>query len=194
MVTALAIGLAGAAALVTFLAGVTALAAGFPLGLPAAGSLVGAAVALLLFPGLAFTSCLLAELFCAWSVVPAAPPRLLEVLSGGASPARECTGFPIGKPISCKIETIIWLSIRKKLCTVPGYAIRQCRTLTPAYTNDCSIPCKRMSLGKSMPMNTILLPRASPSAHCGPRSLPINWCTPWKMTFRSVPFIYRTPL
>ncbi len=53
----------------------------------------------------------------------------------------------------------------------------------------CSRPCRRMSLGRSMPMKTILLRRSSPSAHCGPRSLPINWCTPWKITLRSVPFI-----
>lgn len=53
----------------------------------------------------------------------------------------------------------------------------------------CSRPCSRMSLGRSMPMKTILLRRSSPSAHCGPRSLPISWCTPWKITLRSVPFI-----
>jgi hypothetical protein len=58
----------------------------------------------------------------------------------------------------------------------------------------CSSPCRKMSLGKSMPMKTILLMRASPSAHSGPRSLPINWCTPWKITLRSVPFIWSTPL
>jgi hypothetical protein len=95
----------------TFLAALTALAAGFPDDLAAAGALLGAGGALLSFPGFAFTSCLLAEGFCAWSMVPAVPPRLLEVVAGGVSPARECTGFPIGKPISCKIETIIWLSI-----------------------------------------------------------------------------------
>ena len=33
----------------------------------------------------------------------------------------------------------------------------------------------------------------SPSAHCGPRSLPMSWCTPWKITLRSVPFMLRTP-
>ncbi|MES2947419.1 MAG: hypothetical protein V4858_02650 [Pseudomonadota bacterium] len=87
----------------------TDLLAGLATGATAALPL--AAGALLFFPDLAFTSCLLAEISCAWSVDPAFPPRPLEGFSGGASPARECTGLPTGKPISCKIETIIWLSI-----------------------------------------------------------------------------------
>lgn len=45
-------------------------------------------------------------------------------------------------------------------------------------TKHCSKPCNKMSLGKSMPMNTILLILASPSAHMGPKSLPMSWCTP----------------
>ncbi|PUA98899.1 hypothetical protein C8C99_3776 [Acidovorax sp. 107] len=61
-------------------------------------------------------------------------------------------------------------------------------------TRLCSSPCRKMSLGRSMPMNTILLVRGSPSAHWGPRSLPMSWCTPWKITLRSVPFIFSTPL
>lgn len=61
-------------------------------------------------------------------------------------------------------------------------------------TRHCAKPCKKMSRGRSMPMKTILLWRVSPSAHCGPRSLPISWCTPWKITLRSVPFMFRTPL
>ncbi|MDR6155036.1 hypothetical protein QF021_003125 [Acidovorax delafieldii] len=61
-------------------------------------------------------------------------------------------------------------------------------------TRLCSSPCKKMSLGRSMPMKTILLVRGSPSAHWGPRSLPMSWCTPWKITLRSVPFIFSTPL
>lgn len=67
-------------------------------------------------------------------------------------------------------------------------------TATPGQTRLCSNPCRRMSLGRSMPMKTILLRRSSPSAHCGPRSLPMSWCTPWKITLRSVPFMYSTPL
>ncbi len=43
-------------------------------------------------------------------------------------------------------------------------------------------------------MNTILLDFFSPGAHFGPRSLPIIWCTPWKITFLSLPFIHSTPL
>jgi len=61
-------------------------------------------------------------------------------------------------------------------------------------TRHCSRPCRKMSWGRSMPMKTILLWRFSPSAHCGPRSLPMSWCTPWKMTLRSVPCMFSTPL
>jgi hypothetical protein len=61
-------------------------------------------------------------------------------------------------------------------------------------TRHCSRPCSKMSFGSSMPMKTILLCAGSPSAHCGPRSLPISWCTPWKITLRSVPFMFSTPL
>ncbi len=104
--TPLATGFADAWA-TDLLAGLADLAAG----LAATAALPLPAGALLSFPDLAFTSCLLAEISCAWSVDPAFPPRPLEGFSGGASPARECTGLPTGKPISCKIETIIWLSI-----------------------------------------------------------------------------------
>ena len=72
------------------------------------------------------------------------------------------------------------------------YQLFECRSVY--QIRDCSRPCTKMSFGKSMPMNTILLTRSSPSAHSGPRSLPINWCTPWKITLRSVPFILSTPL
>ena len=89
----------------------TGLLVGLAADLVATTALPLAAVGLLSFPDLAFTSCLLAEISCAWSVGPAGPPLPLEGLSGGTSPARECTGFPMGKPISCKIETIIWPSI-----------------------------------------------------------------------------------
>ncbi|WP_413857612.1 hypothetical protein [Candidatus Aalborgicola defluviihabitans] len=82
-------------------------AANLPLGWLLAAALVGATLAWLLFPGLAFTACLLAERICSWSVVLTVPLRILEDGAGGASTARECTGFPTGNPISCKIETII---------------------------------------------------------------------------------------
>ncbi len=62
------------------------------------------------------------------------------------------------------------------------------------YTRACSKPWRKMSWGRSMPMNTILLTRFSPSAQAGPRSLPMSWCTPWKITLRSVPFMCSTPL
>jgi hypothetical protein len=89
------------------LAGLTT---GFVVGLTAAGTLLLAVFALVSFPDIAFTSFLLAGLACAWSVGAAFPSGALEALPGGVSPARECTGFPNGKPISCKIETIIWHS------------------------------------------------------------------------------------
>jgi hypothetical protein len=146
------------------------------LGFAVVPDLALATAVLLSFPDVVFTSCLLAERFCAVSVGPSVPLRLLVGSFAVGSSARECTGFPTGKPISCKIETIIWFSIRSKQFKKrhrPGrhQGLRQ----RAAYANDCSIPCNKMSLGKSIPMNTILLPRASPSAHCGPKSLPINW-------------------
>jgi len=61
-------------------------------------------------------------------------------------------------------------------------------------TRHLSRPWKKISLGKSKPMKTILLLRTSSAAQAGPKSLPINWCTPWKMTLRSVPFMNNTPL
>jgi len=33
-------------------------------------------------------------------------------------------------------------------------------------------------------MKTIFVFFFSPGAHLGPMSLPISWCTPWKMTLR----------
>ena len=57
------------------------------------------------------------------------------------------------------------------------------------YTNACSMPCNRMSLGRSMPINTSLLFLTSSGAQAGPRSLPMSWCTPWKITLRSLPCI-----
>ncbi|PJI99102.1 hypothetical protein CLU85_3942 [Acidovorax sp. 69] len=84
-----------------------------------------------------------------------------------------------------------------------GNVVDTTQTRGPALANTrawkpqirlCSSPCRKMSLGRSMPIKTILLVRASPSAHWGPRSLPMSWCTPWKMTLRSVPFMFSTPL
>ena len=62
------------------------------------------------------------------------------------------------------------------------------------YTKHCSKPRIKTSFGKFLPINTILLPRSSFSAHFAPRSLPIIWCTPWKTTLRSAPSISSTPL
>ena len=95
----------------TLATGVADLATGFPLSLATSVALVVVAAALLSFPDLAFTSCLLAEISCAWSVGPATPALPLTGFCGWASPAGEFTGFPLVKPNRCKIETIIWLSI-----------------------------------------------------------------------------------
>ena len=146
------------------------------LGFAVVSDLVLATAVLLSFPDVVFTSCLLADRSCAVSVGPSALLRLLVGSFAVASPARECTGFPTGKPISCKIETIIWFSIRSKQFKKQHSPDCCCWPRQRAsYTSDCSIPCNKMSFGKSIPMNTILLLRASPSAHCGPKSLPINW-------------------
>lgn len=68
------------------------------------------------------------------------------------------------------------------------------RALTDQLTSDCSRPCRMMSRGRSIPMNTSLLWRCS----CGPqaeaRSLPMSWCTPWNTTLRSMPCMWSTPL
>src|SRR5471032_1578485 len=62
------------------------------------------------------------------------------------------------------------------------------------YTKHCSSPRIKMSFGRFLPINTILLPRTSSSPHLAPRSLPISWCTPWNTTLRSAPCISSTPL
>ena len=61
-------------------------------------------------------------------------------------------------------------------------------------TRHCSRPWRKISLGRSIPMKTILLVLFSPLAQAGPKSLPMSWCTPWKITLRSVPSIFSTPL
>ncbi len=63
------------------------------------------------------------------------------------------------------------------------------QTRETRQTRHCSKPCRKISRGRSIPMNTSLLFFFSPGAQTGPRSLPISWCTPWKTTLRSVPFM-----
>ena len=77
---------------------------------------------------------------------------------------------------------------------LPGLATGASHAAAYAATAHWSSPWRKMSCGRSMPMNTILLWRCSSAVHSGPRSLPISWCTPWKMTLRFVPFIAKTPL
>ena len=104
--TGFATGFAGGFAAARALTAGFALADGFATGL-AAGLTAG--LAFMFLPVLAFTSCLLTGLACAWSWVPWTPLCAFAGRSVGVSPARECTGFPMGKPISCKIETIMGL-------------------------------------------------------------------------------------
>jgi hypothetical protein len=90
--------------------------------------------------------------------------------------------LPGSNPKPCKSETNNMES--------PRWSVNE----APHYVRHWSSPCTKMSRGRSIPMNTILLTRSSPAAHRGPRSLPMSWCTPWKMTFRSVPSMFSTPL
>jgi hypothetical protein len=80
---------------------------GFARGLASFFVLVAAALDLGSFPDLAFTWSLLVELARLSPTTLWASTDAFDGLLCGASSARECTGFAIGKPISCKIETII---------------------------------------------------------------------------------------
>lgn len=106
-------------------------------------------------------------------------------LPGSRTCSQVLAGARLYRPGLTQTET---LQIQHKSGSI---APRNRRT---GQTRLCSSPCRKMSLGRSMPIKTILLVRASPSAHWGPRSLPMSWCTPWNMTLRSVPFIFSTPL
>ena len=77
---------------------------------------------------------------------------------------------------------------------LPRLAPRNSYLRLYASTTHCSRPWRKMSCGRSIPMNTMRLSRFSSAVHSGPKSLPINWCTPWKITLRFVPFIAKTPL
>lgn len=69
------------------------------------------------------------------------------------------------------------------------------RTATALFqTRHWSRPCSRISRGRSMPIKTMRLLRGSSLPQAGPRSLPMSWCTPWKITLRSVPCMCSTPL
>ena len=113
LTTTFTVGLLGAA----FTAGLAGFAIALPAGLGtglAADLTVAfatgvAALVTIALPGFDFTSCLLAGLACACSADTERPLRPLEGLSAGLSSARECTGSRLGKPISCKSETIIGL-------------------------------------------------------------------------------------
>jgi hypothetical protein len=101
--------------------------------------------------------------------------------------ARDCSGSPAPcdtqKPNSWRIET-----------NMKPSAFYRLQADSLPQTRHCSRPCTKISLGRSMPINTILLFFFSPSAQAGPRSLPMSWCTPWKITLRSVPSMFSTPL
>ena len=59
--------------------------------------------------------------------------------------------------------------------------------------NDSLVELCRL-LGIAATAGKVATTFASPSAHAGPRSLPMSWCTPWKITLRSVPCMLSTPL
>ena len=164
LLTAIAVLAAGVLAAAAFGAGTAAVASSF---LPCASSLCGVAAALVLADG-SFTR---------------GPPH--EPVQTASRTLRQA-GF--GPPPATSGRFIP--SIRRFSTAPPNFV----PNAAPAYTRHCSRPCRKMSLGRSMPMNTILLTRGSSSAQAGPRSLPINWCTPWKMTLRSVPCMCSTPL
>jgi len=97
------------------------------------------------------------------------------------------------RPPKLQAPRIVATAARRQL---PNFALRRAlwrlRSLArcPGFqTRHCSSPCRKMSRGRSSPMNTILLPFFSPAAQAGPRSLPMSWCTPWNTTLRSVPFM-----
>ena len=162
------------------LAGFLAMGAGLP----------AALFALTDFAGFAFTVCLLWDAASGWT-----PPPSPIVVSGRVFwSARDCSGCPAClealNPKRWRIDTNInFLSPDKCFFTI---------SLQPnskkAQTRHCSRPCIKISLGRSMPINTILLVLVSPAAQAGPKSLPISWCTPWKITLRSVPSMFSTPL
>jgi hypothetical protein len=79
----------------------------FAAGLVTVFALTATALGLRSFPDLAFTWSLLVELARLSSTTLGASTDAFDGSLCGVSPARECTGFTIGKPISCKIETII---------------------------------------------------------------------------------------
>ena len=134
-----------------------------------------------------------------------APVRGFETL--GVIPGLDPVGVP---ETSTNVSAVTATPLTGSACCPterPGNSPNPCKSETnnmanarwsvneaPHYVRHWSRPCTRMSRGKSMPMNTILLRRCSPGAHSGPRSLPMSWCTPWKMTLRSVPCMFSTPL
>ncbi|AOG22583.1 hypothetical protein BSY15_2139 [Acidovorax sp. RAC01] len=168
--------LAGAAAAAAALAGALAAA-------------LGAAAALLAAAGVALVAVpldLLVSAFTSWS--PRYTGRPWRMCSQGR--VASLPGFYRGAIVST------WADANGNVAdtTQTGPKHPGLLRCVPPQARLCSSPCRKMSLGRSMPMNTILLLRTSPSAHWGPRSLPMSWCTPWKMTLRSVPFMYSTPL
>ncbi|MEY3627519.1 MAG: hypothetical protein RL163_2018 [Pseudomonadota bacterium] len=98
------------------------------------------------------------------------------------------TGFDKG---AVGIVHVLWNEYPRRPGTTRP---RRERRADCTQTKDCSRPWTKISRGKSIPMNTILLIRASSGPHAGPKSLPMSWCTPWKITLRSVPFMLSTPL
>lgn len=113
----------------------------------------------------------------------------------------EAHRYEIAKGVLESLESVTALCIERRHLGHPAAKAKAAiaRGLKPAlarppYARDRSSPSSRRSLGRSRPMNTILLKRSSSAFQAGPGSLPMIWCTPWKITLRSVPFMFSTPL
>ena len=119
-------------------------------------------------------------------------PCLLAVAAGsGCRGTQRGVGGPCGAFAGARLyRSRLTKALRITHTPVCRWATRR----RPPQARLWSSPWRKMSCGKSMPMNTILLRRSSSSPHLGPRSLPMSWCTPWKITLRSVPFMFSTPL
>lgn len=118
-----------------------------------------------------------------WALLPCRPPWLWSWSQD---------------PPSRKTRSISWMtgSVARssdRSIVVPRQS-RSARHCSHVQTRQPSRPALSRSCGRSRPMNTILLILVSPGAHLGPTSLPIIWCTPWKMTLRSMPITLSTPL
>ena len=109
-------------------------------------------------------------------------PRIVASLGRGSRAASQVLRGVGARACTTRVARTFCTGLREPTALHSFQATQACR------------PCRKMSCGRSMPMKTILLVFFSPGIQRGPRSLPINWWTPWKITLRSVPFMFSTPL